>query len=94
MAERKKNQLKDKKETNPENSTDKENEGGKEKSEKPVGKEIPSPAFISSFLNRFQNERFQKILGLSLLLLSVYFFIAFTSFLFTWTTDYDQVSGS
>lgn len=39
------------------------------------------------------NERFQKISGLTLLLFSVYLFIAFTSFLFTWQADYDKVVG-
>jgi DNA segregation ATPase FtsK/SpoIIIE, S-DNA-T family len=39
------------------------------------------------------NERFQKIFGLTLLLFSVYLFIAFTSFAFTWEVDQDKVLG-
>jgi S-DNA-T family DNA segregation ATPase FtsK/SpoIIIE len=42
----------------------------------------------------FKDERFHKISGLLLLLLSVYLLIAFTSFLFTWKTDQDKVSAS
>ena len=46
-------------------------------------------------INRFfafaQNERFQKIVGLTLLLFAVYLFIAFTSFAFTWEVDQDKV---
>jgi S-DNA-T family DNA segregation ATPase FtsK/SpoIIIE len=55
---------------------------------------------ISTFsekLNRFfafvQNERFQKIFGLTLLLFAVYLAIAFTSFAFTWEIDQDKVLG-
>lgn len=40
-----------------------------------------------------RNERFQKILGLSLLLIAIYTAIAFTSFLFTWQADQDKVMG-
>jgi S-DNA-T family DNA segregation ATPase FtsK/SpoIIIE len=40
-----------------------------------------------------QNERFQKIFGLTLLLFAVYLAIAFTSFAFTWEVDQDKVLG-
>jgi S-DNA-T family DNA segregation ATPase FtsK/SpoIIIE len=40
-----------------------------------------------------QNERFQKIFGLTLLLFGVYLVIAFTSFAFTWEVDQDKVLG-
>ena len=38
------------------------------------------------------NSRFIKILGLTFLLLSVYFLVAFTSYLFTWQEDQSYVS--
>lgn len=44
-----------------------------------------------------KDERTHKVLGMICLLLSVYFFIAFTSYLFTWQEDQDKVfrySGS
>ena len=37
------------------------------------------------------DERFRKISGLSLLLIALYLFVAFTSYLFTWKTDQDQI---
>lgn len=55
----------------------------------------------TSFMERFQqardvynNERTQKILGLSLVLFSVYLAIAFTSYFFTWDVDQDKVLDS
>jgi S-DNA-T family DNA segregation ATPase FtsK/SpoIIIE len=42
----------------------------------------------------YSNERTQKILGLSLVLSSVYLAIAFTSYFFTWDVDQDKVLGS
>jgi S-DNA-T family DNA segregation ATPase FtsK/SpoIIIE len=52
---------------------------------------------FSEKINRFfafvQNERFQKIFGLTLLLFAVYLAIAFTSFAFTWEVDQDKVLG-
>ena len=52
---------------------------------------------VLSKINRLfafaHNERFQKILGLTLLLFAVYLFIAFTSFAFTWEVDQDKVLG-
>src|SRR5690606_6454810 len=38
-----------------------------------------------------KDERTHKVLGMTCLLLSVYFFIAFTSYLFTWQEDQDKV---
>jgi DNA segregation ATPase FtsK/SpoIIIE, S-DNA-T family len=49
---------------------------------------------INSFFAFLQNERFQKIFGLTLLLLSVYLCIAFTSFALTWQVDQDKVLGN
>lgn len=39
----------------------------------------------------YNNERTQKIIGLSLVLFSVYLAIAFTSYFFTWNIDQDKV---
>ena len=41
-----------------------------------------------------EERRWVKILGLFLLLISLYLFTAFTSFLFTWQDDQSVVSGS
>ena len=50
-----------------------------------------SPA---KFLSFFQNEKFQKVTGLFLLLLSIFMLVAFTSFFVTWNADHDKVTGS
>ncbi|HND86734.1 MAG TPA: DNA translocase FtsK 4TM domain-containing protein [Saprospiraceae bacterium] len=39
----------------------------------------------------FDSERFKKVLGIFLLFLSFYLFIAFTSYIFTWKNDHDVV---
>lgn len=44
-------------------------------------------------LEIYQNERTQKIIGLTLILLSAYFCIAFISYFFTWDIDQDKVMG-
>lgn len=41
----------------------------------------------------YHNERTRKIIGLSLILLSAYFCIAFISYFFTWDVDQDKVMG-
>lgn len=51
------------------------------------------PEKITRFFAFVQNERFQKIFGLTLLLFGVYLVIAFTSFIFTWEVDQDKVLG-
>lgn len=38
-----------------------------------------------------RDERTHKILGLSLLFIALFLFIAFTSYLFTWTEDQDKI---
>lgn len=48
---------------------------------------------INRYFEFIQNERFQKIFGLTLLLFGVYLVIAFTSFVFTWEVDQDKVLG-
>lgn len=42
----------------------------------------------------FNNGRIVKIVGLFFLILSIYFLIAFTSYLFTWQDDQSYVSGA
>ncbi|MFY9311452.1 MAG: DNA translocase FtsK 4TM domain-containing protein [Bacteroidia bacterium] len=49
---------------------------------------------VASFFSFLQNERFQKIFGLTLLLFSVYLVIAFTSYCFTWEADQAKVMGN
>ncbi len=46
---------------------------------------------ISAFLSIFTDNRFPKLLGLVLLLVALYLFIAFTSYLYTWKADQDTV---
>lgn len=48
---------------------------------------------VSSFFNFFREERFHKISGLFLILLSFFLLISFISYFATWKTDYDKVSG-
>lgn len=95
MAEPKKNNLKN---TLKDSKTDK---GSKLKSaDSPDKKKVNSDAGASKsfFSEKFvfisdiiQNERFQKIVGLTLLLFSAYLTIAFTSFFFTWHADDSKV---
>ncbi len=46
------------------------------------------------FVAFYTNERTQKILGLSLVLSSIYLALAFTSYFFTWDIDQDKVLGT
>ncbi len=48
----------------------------------------------SSFLEFFKSEKTKNITGLAFLLSSVYLFVSFASYLFTWKEDQDKVSGS
>ena len=96
MAEPKKNTVKNtlkEKEDVIDEKTPKEPKAKKEKTANDPNK----ISFSEKISNQFafaQNERFQKIVGLSLLLISIYTAIAFTSFLFTWQTDQDKVLGN
>ncbi len=66
------------------------------KSETKVVKEDPKVALLNRWNNLvsiYQNERTQKLLGLLLLLTSVYLTIAFISYIFTWQKDQDKVLG-
>ncbi|MEI8135887.1 MAG: DNA translocase FtsK 4TM domain-containing protein [Bacteroidota bacterium] len=49
---------------------------------------------LEQFKTFYINERTQKILGLILVLFSVYLAIAFVSYFFTWQVDQDKVLGS
>lgn len=96
MAEPKKNTIKNtlrEKEEVADGKTPKEPKAKKEKPADNVNK-VPLSEKIDAYFAFARNERFQKILGLSLLLLSVYTAIAFTSFLFTWKADQDKVLGN
>ena len=49
---------------------------------------------ISSYFKFLYDERFQKIVGLTLLLFSVFLAFSFVSFPFTWENDYSKVVGN
>jgi S-DNA-T family DNA segregation ATPase FtsK/SpoIIIE len=56
-------------------------------------KEEKNPVSFS-LKNKFlflKNEKFQRITGLTFLLISIYLFAAFISYLFTWKTDQDKL---
>ncbi len=96
MAEPKKNTVKNTLKEKEEVVDAKNSKEPKAKKEKNVD-DPNKVSFFEKINNLFafaQNERFQKIVGLSLLLLSIYTAIAFTSFLFTWQTDQDKVMGN
>src|SRR6185436_13244194 len=57
-------------------------------------KKISFKEKIQNIVSFFKSERTHRIFGLSLLLLSVYLLIAFTSYIFTWQADQDKVTGS
>jgi DNA segregation ATPase FtsK/SpoIIIE, S-DNA-T family len=95
MTEPKKNTLKNT--VREERTEPKAGKEGKIKKEKNLAESGPSNSFFQKFNSLFAfvlNERFQKIFGLTLLLLSVYLCIAFASFAFTWEADQDKVLGN
>ncbi|MES2593296.1 MAG: DNA translocase FtsK 4TM domain-containing protein [Bacteroidota bacterium] len=98
MAEPKKNNLKNTLKDNPtEKGTKPKASGTSEDKKKVSGEPSAMPAFVTKVKDSFaftQNERFQKIFGLTLLLFSVYLVIAFTSYCFTWDTDQVHVLGN
>ena len=49
---------------------------------------------LQPVINFIKDERLHRVIGLALILASVYLLVAFTSFLFTWKTDQDKVMGS
>ena len=52
-----------------------------------------SSPFVEKVINFVKDERVHKIFGSLLLLASVYLFLAFTSYLFTWKADQSAVDG-
>ncbi|HEX5001056.1 MAG TPA: DNA translocase FtsK 4TM domain-containing protein [Bacteroidia bacterium] len=67
--------------------------------EKTTGrKSSPEPSAIARKLdllrNLLNNEKFHKISGLFLILVSLLLLVSFTSFFFTWKADHDKVTGS
>lgn len=94
MAEPKKNTIKNTlKEEVVDAKNSKEPKAKKEKTTSDSGK-ITLSEKINNFFAFARDDRFQKIVGLSLLLISVYTAIAFTSFIFTWQADQDKVLGN
>ncbi|MGB3949335.1 MAG: DNA translocase FtsK 4TM domain-containing protein [Bacteroidia bacterium] len=94
MTEQKKNL----KNTLRDNKTEKT---GKTKASATDTKEAGGTGKVSAFFEKIgsifaftQNQRFQKIFGLSLLLFSVYLLIAFTSYCVTWQNDQAKVMGN
>jgi DNA segregation ATPase FtsK/SpoIIIE, S-DNA-T family len=68
----------------------------KEETEKVKAPEKPKVSFserIAKAMAVYNDERTQKIIGLALILLGVYLFIAFLSYIFTWENDQDKVLG-
>lgn len=70
----------------------------KNKEESPKPKTVEQPKIslkqrIQKAIEVYNDERTQKIIGLGLILLGVYLFIAFLSYIFTWETDQDKVLG-
>lgn len=96
MTEKKKNQLRNtiKEEAQEPKKVEKKEKPKKEKAE-PAAEAAPARPKVSfvSTLKFLKDERVHKITGLTLILLSVYLIIAFTSFLFTWKVDQDKVVG-
>lgn len=61
------------------------------KRKRKVPKEKVNP--FQPVINFIKDERLHKIIGLTLILSSIYLLVAFTSFLFTWKMDQDKVMG-
>lgn len=94
MAEPKKNTIKNTlKEEVVDAKNSKEPKAKKEKTTNDSDK-ITFSEKINNFFAFARDDRFQKIVGLSLLLIAVYTAIAFTSFIFTWQADQDKVLGN
>jgi DNA segregation ATPase FtsK/SpoIIIE, S-DNA-T family len=67
-------------------------ESAQPKRKKKLPKEKVNP--LQPLFNFLKNPKTHRIAGLSLILLSLYLLVAFTSFLFTWKADQDKVAGS
>ncbi|MFL5763362.1 MAG: DNA translocase FtsK 4TM domain-containing protein [Bacteroidia bacterium] len=94
MAEPKKNTIRNTLREEPAEIKAGKEKAPKAKKEKAAGPDGPTwLERIDNFFAFTRNDRFQKIVGLSLLLAAAYMAIAFTSFVFTWQTDQDKVLG-
>ena len=62
------------------------------KRKKRAPKEKVNP--IQPVVNFVKDQRLHRVIGLALILSSIYLLVAFTSFLFTWKADQDKVLGS
>ena len=96
MAEPKKNSVKNtlkEKEEVVDGKTPKEQKTKKDKADGSDSNKVSFSEKINNFFAFARDDRFQKIVGLSLLLFSVYTAIAFTSFAFTWEHDHNKVTG-
>ncbi|MBI4946390.1 MAG: DNA translocase FtsK 4TM domain-containing protein [Bacteroidetes bacterium] len=62
------------------------------KRKRKIPKEKVNP--LQPVISFFKDERLHRVVGLALILTSIYLLVAFTSFLFTWKTDQDKVMGS
>ncbi len=72
--------------------TESEEEAPAPKRKKKVAKEKVN--VFQPVLNLVKDERLHRVIGLALILSSIYLLVAFTSFLFTWKADQDKVMGS
>src|SRR5690606_3343020 len=63
-------------------------QSAKRPSSRKVGRSAQVPTF------NFNGSKVAKVLGLFLLLLTIYFLVAFVSYLFTWQEDQSYVSSS
>jgi len=69
------------------------NEKTKSKKSKEAKANKDKSKLVTRLNTFFADERTQKSVGLFLLLTTLYLFICFTSYLFTWKTDYSIVDG-
>ena len=90
-----------------ENQTSEKDEAGNKKKKtvktsikKDISKETEKVTLPDTIKNSFRslidfysNSKTQRVLGLCIMLIGVYVFIAFTSFIFTWENDQDKVLG-
>lgn len=63
----------------------------KKKRSKSKASKATTTSQVNTVIKLFSNEKVVRILGLSFLLISVYLFVAFISYLSTWQTDQDKV---
>lgn len=78
-----------KKRNNPPQNKYKAKDPGDNKKDDLKGNEFTLRKFFSSF----KDQRYRKIFGLLLIVISLYLFLAFSSYLFSWKTDDDLLNG-